>query len=99
MIDGCLDWLENGLVLPEVVKQATAEYFEDEDIFGRWIAENASANPASRPRLWSFMNRGKYLPKQTVESPGSSKSLAEMLKQRGLQIQKKAEAPFTSPSG
>ena len=39
MIDGCLDWQENGFVLPDVVKQATSDYFEDEDLFGRWIAE------------------------------------------------------------
>ena len=38
-IDGCLDWLENGLVRPKVVLDATAEYFAEEDVFTQWLDE------------------------------------------------------------
>lgn len=39
MIDGCLDWLEYGLVRPKVVLDATAEYFAEEDVFTQWLEE------------------------------------------------------------
>ena len=38
-IESCLDWLENGLVRPAVVLEATAEYFADEDVFTQWLEE------------------------------------------------------------
>ncbi|MBA2717526.1 MAG: hypothetical protein H0U51_10820 [Propionibacteriales bacterium] len=39
MIEGCLDWLKHGLVRPQVVLDATAEYFAAQDHFGQWLAE------------------------------------------------------------
>lgn len=38
-IEGCLDWQANGLIRPEAVKAATAEYFAGEDLLGQWIEE------------------------------------------------------------
>lgn len=39
MIEGCLDWRANGLCRPEVVVRATEEYFQEQDIIGRWLAD------------------------------------------------------------
>jgi putative DNA primase/helicase len=39
MLAGCLDWQRNGLTQPKIVKQATEEYFNDQDAFGHWLAE------------------------------------------------------------
>lgn len=39
MIEGCLDWQLHGLARPKVVTDATAEYFEAQDHFARWLAE------------------------------------------------------------
>ena len=39
MIDGCLDWQRNGLVHPSSVEQATRDYFDTQDIYGRWKRE------------------------------------------------------------
>ena len=39
MIEGCLDWQQHGLVRPQVVLDATAEYFAAQDHFGRWLGE------------------------------------------------------------
>jgi putative DNA primase/helicase len=37
MIEGCLDWQANRLVRPEVVKDATDEYFTAQDTFSQWL--------------------------------------------------------------
>jgi putative DNA primase/helicase len=39
MIDGCLDWQQHGLKRPEIVTAATAEYFDEQDLFSQWIEE------------------------------------------------------------
>jgi putative DNA primase/helicase len=45
MIEGCLDWQGNGLVRPQVVVDATADYFAAQDIIGRWVAERCILDP------------------------------------------------------
>ena len=39
MINGCLDWQQNGLVRPQIVLDTTADYFNDQDTFREWIEE------------------------------------------------------------
>lgn len=39
MITGCLQWQQDGLRPPPIVRQATEEYFEAEDAIRRWIDE------------------------------------------------------------
>jgi putative DNA primase/helicase len=44
-IDGCLDWQKHGFSRPQVLHDATAEYFEAQDVIGRWIAERCILAP------------------------------------------------------
>jgi putative DNA primase/helicase len=44
MIEGCVAWQRSGLQPPDAVKQATASYFEDQDLIGRWINECCEAD-------------------------------------------------------
>ena len=46
MIEGCLEWQAVGLQRPQVVVDATAEYFAQQDYFGRWLAECCTLDPA-----------------------------------------------------
>ena len=39
MIEGCLDWQENGLVRPESVTEATEAYFAEQDLMSQWLAD------------------------------------------------------------
>ena len=39
MIDGCLDWLKNGLIRPESVVKETKAYFDEQDVFGQWLQD------------------------------------------------------------
>jgi len=45
MIQGCVDWQRNGLLRPRVVTDATKDYFETQDIVGRWIEERGIVDP------------------------------------------------------
>ena len=46
LIEGCLDWQEHGLVRPEVVTQATDDYFNEQDIVARWVEEHCDTSKA-----------------------------------------------------
>jgi putative DNA primase/helicase len=39
MIDGCIEWQQFGLCPPKVVTEATTDYFEAQNYFGRWLDE------------------------------------------------------------
>jgi putative DNA primase/helicase len=84
MIDGCLDWQANGFVLPDIVKQATSDYFEDEDIFGRWIAEKCERSPGAKGKAIALYECWREFAIANGEEPGSSKAFAEMLSNRGF---------------
>jgi putative DNA primase/helicase len=45
MIDGCLDWQQNGLIRPDVVTEATAEYFSDQNAFQHWLDDECICDP------------------------------------------------------
>ena len=45
MIEGCREWQAKGLQPPEIVKEATALYFEAEDAIAAWIEECCERDP------------------------------------------------------
>jgi len=60
MIDGCLQWQKLGLAPPDIVTNATTEYFADQDIIGEWLEECTEKNPnafARTVRLVEGMGR------------------------------------------
>jgi P4 family phage/plasmid primase-like protien len=83
-IAGCLDWQANGLVRPQAVCAATADYFENEDLFGQWLSERCELGtglwelPARLYSSWSEYCRA------AGDAPGTQRSLSGQLKRRGF---------------
>lgn len=46
MIDGCLQWQQEGLRRPSTVAAATEEYFEAQDAYGQWLRECCDIDPS-----------------------------------------------------
>lgn len=88
MIDGCLDWRKNGLVMPAVVTEATDEYFEEQDLFGRWITECCECGPDKKAQSSALYASWKEFSTENGEQPGPSKAFASTLKQRGFEHKK-----------
>jgi putative DNA primase/helicase len=87
MINGCLDWQENGLIRPQSVLDATGAYFEEQDIFGQWLEDECEAEPTNRHK-WEtvavlFKSWVGYS-ESAGEHPGSRKGFGEMMRRRGL---------------
>jgi putative DNA primase/helicase len=88
IIDGCLDWQENGLIRPEVVQAATDAYFSDQDLFTQWVEECCDVRMGSED-VWDrsadlFESWAEFCEK-IGEEPGSSKSFASRLGRKGFE--------------
>jgi putative DNA primase/helicase len=82
MIDGCVAWQSSGLQPPEAVQEATASYFEDQDLIGRWIEECCEAdatNFATARQLYESYDR---FARHAGERPLSEKALGMALRLR-----------------
>ena len=88
MIDGCLDWQENGLLRPAIVTASTDEYFSDQDLLGQWVDDccerrDQDGVPA-KDTFANLMASWVNFAKTRGEEPGSSKSFSNRLKIRGF---------------
>jgi putative DNA primase/helicase len=94
MIEGCLDWQANGLIRPQVVVDATAEYFEAQDLLAHWLTERcqeqATAEAASSAlyRDWSGWARDRG------EEPGTNKAFSAAMERRHPKRRTKTGAVF-----
>jgi putative DNA primase/helicase len=82
-IDGCLAWQLHGLNPPNVVLEATNEYFEAEDALGRWIEEACATGPSFSAKAGTLFAKWRDWCKETEEYVGSQKKFSQMLEARG----------------
>jgi hypothetical protein len=88
MIEGCLDWQENGLSRPAAVQAATDAYFSDQDLFGQWI-EDCCDQHLGNAKLWDrsadlFDSWTEYAVK-AGEAANSRKSFGQEMQRRGFE--------------
>ena len=85
MIAGCLDWQQNGLVIPPVVLEATNEYFEAQDTFTQWFEERCEK---CHDELFTasnlLFNDWKHFAEQLAIPPGNANKFAERMQARGF---------------
>ncbi len=88
MIEGCLDWRANGLLRPQVVLNATTEYFEEQDTVGRWIKEACDLGPEKKATATALYGSWKDFAIANGESAGSQVTFASLLSQHGFEKKK-----------
>jgi len=88
MIEGCLTWQNEGFKVPKVVMEATAEYFEEQDLLGSWISEDCEQGPDKKAGASKLYASWKEFATESGENPGSSTSFGSLLAQRGFQKKK-----------
>ena len=88
MIDGCQDWLKNGLGRPDVVGKTTADYFEEQDLFGRWIEENCNRGAGLKASSAALYDSWKTFATDNGDDAGSSTSFAPRMAERGFEKKK-----------
>ena len=87
-IDGCREYLAQGLNPPAAVREATANYFGAEDLFGQWLADCCEEGA----KYWEIPTRlfkswTTYCA-EANERPGRMQQFAERMRTRGFQEQR-----------
>lgn len=79
-VEGCLAWQREGLGMPKVVREATEDYFAEQDIFKQWLGERcdqtdgrAEASSSALYQNWMQWAQARG------ESPGSQKNFSAKL--------------------
>ncbi len=80
IIRGCLEWQRQGLNPPEIVLEATAEYFDEEDPIGRWIEQECWLDDDRVTPTKELFNAWQEWAGEKGEHVGSMKSFTQMLR-------------------
>ncbi len=84
MIEGALDWLANGLVRPPVVSDATACYFENQDLVGSWLEECCDLGARYSETMKRLYESYAEFADANGTNPGTSSTLSDELVRRGF---------------
>lgn len=94
MIDGCIDWSANGISIPDAVKEATSEYFEEQDLLGRFLAEKCICSPELQTSAAALFEVFKAFAIANGEHPGTSTSFGSQLAQHGFKKKKSGTSVY-----
>jgi putative DNA primase/helicase len=83
MIDGCLEWQRIGLAPPAIVTDATAAYFDDQDVLQHWLDEcTADGGPYAFTLTKKLYASWKHWADEQNFEPGSLKTFSGSLEDR-----------------
>lgn len=94
MIRGCLAWQEEGLGRPGAIREATDEYFADQDTLGQWMAEECDLDPAYMDTSQALFSSFAAFMKRMGENPGSNKAFSLDMQRRGFQRKRSGQTLF-----
>jgi putative DNA primase/helicase len=85
MIDGCLEWQRIGLAPPGCVTEATAAYFDDQDVVQQWLDEcTTDGGPFAFTLTKQLYASWKHWADEQRFEPGSLKTFHGALEDRGF---------------
>lgn len=85
MVEGCIDWQRRGLAdVPAIIKQATGDYQEEQDLIGRWLAECCRLSPSLETSSKEIYPNYKQWCIDNGLRPASNVSLGRRLSERGF---------------
>ena len=88
MIEGCLEWQKKGLQPPKSVREATADYFDTQDLLAQWLEDSCDADREGK-YTWTatsaalFASWTRYA-KAAGDEPGSRRAFARKLEMHGF---------------
>lgn len=84
MIDGCLDWQQNGLQRPACVTEATQEYFDSQDVFGQWLEECCTQDSQFSCTSSNLFHSWKEFAEKNNLYAGNTKTFSGEMRKRGF---------------
>jgi putative DNA primase/helicase len=87
-VRGCLEWQERGLDAPDQVVDATADYREQMDVLGRFLADCTVISPGDREPCKMLYKTYVEWCKRVGEAPESEKAFGTVMTERGFEAGK-----------
>ncbi|MBU1605392.1 MAG: hypothetical protein KKD08_01090 [Alphaproteobacteria bacterium] len=87
-IAGCMDWQANGLARPEIVAAATADYFDEQDLFGQWIDDRCERDPVKWELPAKLYHDWTEFARAAGDDPGAQKQMKSKLERAGFKAAK-----------
>jgi putative DNA primase/helicase len=78
-VAGCLAWQKNGLGMPKVVKDATADYFSEQDMLTQWLTERCEAQRGAMAPSSALFRDWKAWAEARGEQAGTGKAFSAAL--------------------
>jgi putative DNA primase/helicase len=88
MIEGCLEWQNEGLAPPAAVRDATEDYLSDEDSFGEWLGACCARDPAGFVASSKLYESWVKFARSRGEDPGKHKSFSAQMQARGFRLKR-----------
>jgi P4 family phage/plasmid primase-like protien len=85
IVEGCLEWQQEGLGVPEAVKQATNEYRADQDVLGAFLEDECEVSPTATVTSKALYAAYMEWCRRTGETPIGQRWLGPRLLERGFQ--------------
>jgi putative DNA primase/helicase len=92
MVDGCAEWQQRGLDAPQIVKDATDAYLEQEDAVLAWIDECCQRDPNSFATSSNLFASWSAWATKNGEPIGNTNKLTSTLESKGFQYRRKNKA-------
>lgn len=85
-VEGCLDWQENGLPIPQAVRQATQDYRSEMDTLRPFITQTLVKEPGSYVTQKELYVAYKFWASADGETAVQKRVLRDWLKERGFDL-------------
>jgi putative DNA primase/helicase len=82
MIEGCLDWQQNGLTRPQIVIAATETYFSEQDTLRHWLEDSCETGPHTSDTQAVLFKSWTDYAIAAGEKPGTKKSFTQTMHDR-----------------
>ena len=93
MVQGCLEWQAEGLMIPEAVRLATNDYRSEQDVIGRFVQECCITHDANmRVKFGDLFEALEKFCEESGEDALSKRRLGDWLKQNGFHQKRDAYA-------
>ena len=83
-IDGCLAWQRTGLAPPRCVTEATAEYMDEQDLFGQWMEDCCRLGADLEVSSTALFTSWCHWANIREEYVGTHKIFSQTLRERGF---------------
>ncbi|WPB83098.1 phage/plasmid primase, P4 family [Sediminicoccus rosea] len=93
-VQGCLAWQREGLGMPEIVRDTTADYFAEQDLLGQWLAERCKIEPATLTASAALFRDWSAWTKDRGENPGTNKAFSAAMEQHHAKRRTREGAMF-----